>query len=121
SCDCVRAAAIPPNPPAAWLEAPGRTMPSPELFTGELEKCSGFLAQVSLFFRQQNKTYARDDARIAFFFPLLLDRVLQWAQELLKNLPNISYPEFLSEFKGQDFSLLTRKISPSGHALTIGA
>uniref|UniRef100_A0A3Q4MT82 DUF4939 domain-containing protein n=1 Tax=Neolamprologus brichardi TaxID=32507 RepID=A0A3Q4MT82_NEOBR len=90
----------PPNPPTAWLEAPGRTMPSPEPFTGELEKCLGFLAQVSLFFRQQNKTYASDNARIAFFVQLLRDRVLQWAQALLKTLPNISYPKFLSEFKG---------------------
>uniref|UniRef100_A0A668RZ72 DUF4939 domain-containing protein n=1 Tax=Oreochromis aureus TaxID=47969 RepID=A0A668RZ72_OREAU len=95
-----QAAATPPDPLAAWLEDPGRTMPSPELFTGELEKCSGFLAQVSLFFRQQNKTYASDDARIAFFVQLLRDHARQWAQGLLKTLPNISYPEFLSEFKG---------------------
>uniref|UniRef100_A0A3P8NYP3 DUF4939 domain-containing protein n=1 Tax=Astatotilapia calliptera TaxID=8154 RepID=A0A3P8NYP3_ASTCA len=81
-------------------EAPGRTMPSPEPFTGELEKCSGFLAQVSLFFPQENRTYASDGARIAFFVQLLRDRALQWAQALLKTLLNVSYLDFLTEFKG---------------------
>uniref|UniRef100_A0A3P9CP96 DUF4939 domain-containing protein n=1 Tax=Maylandia zebra TaxID=106582 RepID=A0A3P9CP96_9CICH len=82
------------------LSAPGRTMPSPEPFTGELEKCSGFLAQVSLFFPQENRTYASDGARIAFFVQLLRDRALQWAQALLKTLLNVSYLDFLTEFKG---------------------
>lgn len=107
-----QAAAAPPDPPAAWLEAPGRTMPSPEPFTGELEKCSGFLAQVSLFFRQQNRTYASDGARIAFFVQLLRDRALQWAQALLKTLPNISYLDFLTEFK----SVFERDGGPSAAA-----
>lgn len=50
-------------------------MQSSEPIIRQLEKCLGFLAQVSLFFRQQNKAYASDEARIAFFVQLLLDTV----------------------------------------------
>lgn len=67
-------------------------MQSPEPFAGELEKCTGFLAQLSLFFA--SRAYASDDAWIAFFAQLL------WNHALQKTHLNISYPKFLFKFKG---------------------
>lgn len=67
-------------------------MQSPEPFAGELEKCTGFLTQLSLFFA--SRAYASDDAWIAFFAQLLWDHALQ------KTHLNISYPKFLFKFKG---------------------
>lgn len=67
-------------------------MQGPEPFAGELEKCTGFLAQLSLFFA--SRAYASDDAWIAFFAKLLWDHALQ------KTHLNISYPKFLFKFKG---------------------
>uniref|UniRef100_A0AAZ1XBZ9 DUF4939 domain-containing protein n=1 Tax=Oreochromis aureus TaxID=47969 RepID=A0AAZ1XBZ9_OREAU len=64
----------------------GHQPPSPELFHGELDKCAGFLTQLTFF-------------SILFFVQLLRDRALQWAQAVLRSHPEISYPDFLSKFK----------------------
>lgn len=77
----------------------GHQPPSPELFHGELDKCAGFLTQLTYFFRQQIHWYPGDGDKISFFVQLLRDRALQWAQAVLRSHPDISYPEFLSKFK----------------------
>uniref|UniRef100_A0A3P9CF10 Uncharacterized protein n=1 Tax=Maylandia zebra TaxID=106582 RepID=A0A3P9CF10_9CICH len=41
-------------------------LPSPEPFSGETEKCPGFLAQCSLIFREQRRFHNNDGAKIAF-------------------------------------------------------
>lgn len=76
-----------------------RSLPTPEPFTGELDKCAGFLMQCSLQFRQQQHLYASDGAKIAYFVQLLCDRALRWSQVVLKSNPDISYADFLLKFR----------------------
>uniref|UniRef100_A0A3Q0RT84 DUF4939 domain-containing protein n=1 Tax=Amphilophus citrinellus TaxID=61819 RepID=A0A3Q0RT84_AMPCI len=72
-----------PAPP----EPTERPLPTPEVFSGELEKCGGFVTQCSLVFRQQERTFSSDSSKIGFM-------------AVLRSHPNLSYPEFLSKFKG---------------------
>lgn len=84
----------------ALLPAPVETqLPILEPFSGELDKCAGFLTQCSLLFCQQQRIYEDDGAKIAYFVQLLYNCAVKWAQAALKANPKITYSEFLSEFK----------------------
>uniref|UniRef100_A0A3Q4H0A6 Uncharacterized protein n=1 Tax=Neolamprologus brichardi TaxID=32507 RepID=A0A3Q4H0A6_NEOBR len=52
---------LPPSPPPALRE---NTLPVPEKFSGELDKCGNFLTQRALIFWQQVQAYATDGAKI---------------------------------------------------------
>uniref|UniRef100_A0AAZ1XEP7 CCHC-type domain-containing protein n=1 Tax=Oreochromis aureus TaxID=47969 RepID=A0AAZ1XEP7_OREAU len=59
---------------------PERSLPAPEPFSGEFDKCGGFLTQITLQFRQLRRTYETDGAKIAFMVQLLRGQALNWAQ-----------------------------------------
>uniref|UniRef100_A0AAZ1X0G2 CCHC-type domain-containing protein n=1 Tax=Oreochromis aureus TaxID=47969 RepID=A0AAZ1X0G2_OREAU len=93
-------AAAPPVPPApASTEPPEQSLPAPEPFLGEFDKCGGFLTQITLQFRQLRRTYETDGAKIAFMVQLLRGQALNWAQAVLRTAPEISYEDFLTKFK----------------------
>lgn len=56
-----------PAPPAP----PERPFPTPERFSGDLEKCAGFLTQLSLQFWKQPRAFESDGAKIVYFVQLL--------------------------------------------------
>ena len=55
-------------------------MAQPATYTGEVEDCSGFLLQCSLYFEMQPQLFSTECARIAFMIYLLSGRALQWGQ-----------------------------------------
>uniref|UniRef100_A0A669EWQ3 Retrotransposon gag domain-containing protein n=1 Tax=Oreochromis niloticus TaxID=8128 RepID=A0A669EWQ3_ORENI len=87
---------LPPSPPPPVRE---HTLPMPEKFSGDLDKCGGFLTQCALIFWQQTHAYATDCAKIALIVQLLTGRAFKWAQAVLGTNPNVSYPEVLAKFK----------------------
>lgn len=74
-------------------------LPTPEPFSGESDKCAGFLAQVSLTFRELQRFHSNDGAKITYLVQLLRGRALKWAQVVLNSDPVITYADFLSKFK----------------------
>lgn len=52
---------LPPSPPPTLRE---HTLPVPKKFSGELDKCGGFLTRCALIFWQQVQAYATDSAKI---------------------------------------------------------
>uniref|UniRef100_A0A3P9BK03 DUF4939 domain-containing protein n=1 Tax=Maylandia zebra TaxID=106582 RepID=A0A3P9BK03_9CICH len=86
------------TPPAPLPPSDG-PLPTPEPFTGESDKCAGFLAQCTLVFREQRRFHNNDGAKITFFVQLLRDRALKWAQVVLSSDPGIAYADFLSKFQ----------------------
>uniref|UniRef100_A0AAX7UVX4 DUF4939 domain-containing protein n=1 Tax=Astatotilapia calliptera TaxID=8154 RepID=A0AAX7UVX4_ASTCA len=74
-------------------------LPTPEPFSGESDKCAGFLAQVSLTFLELQRFHGNDGAKITYFVQLLRGRALKWAQVVLNSDPVITYADFLSKFK----------------------
>lgn len=75
------------------------TLLVPEKFSGDLDKCRGFLTQCDLSFRQQTQAYATDVAKIAHMVQLMTGRALKWAQAVLHSNPNVSYPDFRTKFR----------------------
>lgn len=73
------------------------TLPVSEKFSGDLDKCRGFLTHLS--FRQQAQAYATDSAKIALIIQLMTGRALKWAQAVLCSNPNVSYPDFQTKFR----------------------
>lgn len=74
-------------------------LPTPEPFSGESDKCAGFVAQVSLTFRELQRFHNNDGAKITYLVQLLRGRALKWAQVVLNSDPVITYADFLSKFK----------------------
>lgn len=87
----------PPVPSPVHVD---RFLPTPRAFTGEIDKCAGFLTQCALQFRQQPQTFSTDGAKIAYIVQLLQDRALTWAQAALQAEPDITFSDFLTKFKG---------------------
>ncbi|CAI5651351.1 unnamed protein product [Oreochromis niloticus] len=75
-------------------------LPTPKAFSGEIDKCAGFLTQCALQFCQQPQAFSNDGAKIAYIVQLLQDRALIWAQAVLHANPDITYSHFLDKFKG---------------------
>uniref|UniRef100_A0A3B1IPN2 DUF4939 domain-containing protein n=1 Tax=Astyanax mexicanus TaxID=7994 RepID=A0A3B1IPN2_ASTMX len=64
------------NPDAAQPVA------TPERYSGESDKCRGFLLQCSLVFEQQPSRFPTERSKVAFIVSLLTDRALAWATAL---------------------------------------
>uniref|UniRef100_A0A3B4GQH6 DUF4939 domain-containing protein n=1 Tax=Pundamilia nyererei TaxID=303518 RepID=A0A3B4GQH6_9CICH len=95
----ISGSAPPVSPTPASTEPPERSLPAPEPFSGEFDKCGGFLTQITLQFCQLQRTYETDGAKIAFMVQLLCGQALNWAQAVLRTAPDISYEDFLTKFK----------------------
>lgn len=94
------APAVSATPPAPSPVHFDRFLPTPRAFTGEIDKCAGFLTQCALQFRQQPQAFSTDGAKIAYIVQLLQDRALTWAQAVLQAEPDIAFSDFLAKFKG---------------------
>lgn len=70
------------------------------------------------FFPQQDRACHIDRVKIDYFVQLLRDRALNWAQAVLKTNLNISYDEFVSQFKGV-FSKDTCLAAAAHHLLNL--
>lgn len=79
---------------------------------GEVEDCSGFLLQVSLYFQMESHLYSNDTERVAFIISLLSGWALLWAQSIWNFNSAViqSLSSFLQHFKevfGQTMSDLS--------------
>ncbi|KAK2880214.1 hypothetical protein Q8A73_022912 [Channa argus] len=89
--------APPPQPPTAPTVSVSY-VPPPEPFSGDLDKCRGFLLQCRLVFAQQPQTYASDAAKVAYVVGLRL-RALEWAEARLGNSFLIPFHTFVEELR----------------------
>uniref|UniRef100_A0A3B5L0M0 DUF4939 domain-containing protein n=1 Tax=Xiphophorus couchianus TaxID=32473 RepID=A0A3B5L0M0_9TELE len=100
-------APVPAPAPASSSAAPAPPLsrdvitPTPEHYSGELEKSKGFLLQCALAFRRSLRSFPDDGSKIYFLVGLLRDRALRWAETVVdeENLIYYSYEEFFDLFK----------------------
>ncbi|KAK2917253.1 hypothetical protein Q8A73_003999 [Channa argus] len=90
--------APPPQPPTAPAVRKSY-VPPPEPFSGDLDKCRGFLFQCRLVFAQQPQTYASDAAKVAYVVGLLQGRALEWAEAKLGSSFLIPFHTFVEELR----------------------
>ncbi|KAK2912286.1 hypothetical protein Q8A73_006399 [Channa argus] len=90
--------APPPQPPTAPAVRESY-VPPPEPFSGDLDKCRGFLLQCHLVFAQQPQTYASDAAKVAYVVRLLRGRALEWAEAKLGSSFLIPFHTFVEELR----------------------
>lgn len=88
--------------------------PTLEKFSGDINRCKGFLLQWSLVFNHSPRYFPRNGAKIAFIISLLTGQALDWAEARFPMLADFGcmLDEFLREFK-QVFSQDSDKTSNS--------
>ncbi|KAL7825225.1 hypothetical protein AOLI_G00324320 [Acnodon oligacanthus] len=69
----------------------------PDKYEGDPDKCRGFLLQCAVFF--ENSACSTDQARISFVISRLTDRALEWATASWASLHQLTYDQFVREFK----------------------
>ena len=81
-----------------WWE-PGLT--TPRFYSGEFDKCRGFLGQCELLFLHQPSRFWSDGAKVALIISALSDRALDWAMAAVGSNPQIANDLclFSDEFK----------------------
>ncbi|XP_038149046.1 uncharacterized protein LOC119788602 isoform X1 [Cyprinodon tularosa] len=81
-------------------------LPTPEPFSGDLNKSKGFLLQCSLVFGRSPQSFPDDANKISYVIGLLRDKALRWAEAIIdeSNIDEYSFREFLDLFK-QTFCL----------------
>ncbi|PWA26303.1 hypothetical protein CCH79_00018808 [Gambusia affinis] len=79
--------------------------PNPEKYSGEINRCGGFLLQCSLALNNSPRSFAHDGAKISYIISHLSARALDWGEARFKDPTNFGclFDEFLVEFK-QTFS-----------------
>ncbi|KAK9539529.1 hypothetical protein VZT92_004630 [Zoarces viviparus] len=86
-------------------------VPSPVPYNGASGECRGFMLQCGFVFNQHPRTFALDNAKVAFTVGLLRGKALVWAEAWLNRCsPNrVPYEFFLEEFKldKQSYPLLS--------------
>jgi len=90
-----------PDPPPMPIPTWESYAPNPEPFSGEVNKCRGFMLQCCLVFHQWPRTFPTDQSRVSFVIGLLKGRTLAWAEAVVSRQPiaGFSFAEFMSEFK----------------------
>ena len=84
---------LPPVPPAAPAPTTPQEFPldprwepgltTPRFYSGDFDKCRGFLGQCELLFLHQPSRFRSDSAKIALIVSALTDRALDWAMAAL--------------------------------------
>jgi len=75
--------------------------PDPEPFSGDANKCRGFLLQCSLVFLQRPQTFPTDSAKVRYMIGLLRGTALAWAEAANshQSLTSLAFCEFLAELR----------------------
>ncbi|XP_028441034.1 uncharacterized protein LOC114560079 [Perca flavescens] len=93
----------PPPVPADVVATTVRETPvtSPEPFTGELDKCWGFLLQCALIFQQRPLSFTTESSKVHYTLGLLRGRALAWAEAVCTNqhLAGLTFTDFSSPLK----------------------
>ena len=76
-------------------------LPPPKPYSGEFDKCRGFLGQCQLLFLHQPSRFRSDGAKVALIISSLSDRALDWAMAAVGNNLQLSsnLQQFSDEFK----------------------
>uniref|UniRef100_A0A3B5QZV0 DUF4939 domain-containing protein n=1 Tax=Xiphophorus maculatus TaxID=8083 RepID=A0A3B5QZV0_XIPMA len=72
--------AAPERAPPASARLREVSPPMPEPYTGEIDRCRGFLLQCSLVFSSSPQSFQTDGAKISFVVGNLRGRALKWAE-----------------------------------------
>ena len=98
------AAESPPTLPPVCLAAPSPAVPQgepldprwepsltpPRMYSGEFDKCRGFLGQCQLMFLHQPSRFRSDGAKVALIISSLSDRALDWAMATVGSNPQLA-------------------------------
>uniref|UniRef100_A0A3B5RF72 CCHC-type domain-containing protein n=1 Tax=Xiphophorus maculatus TaxID=8083 RepID=A0A3B5RF72_XIPMA len=92
--------AAPERAPPASARLREVSPPMPEPYTGEIDRCRGFLLQCSLVFSSSPQSFQTDGAKISFVVGNLRGRALKWAEarSAQHNLFHRTYDSFVLEF-----------------------
>ena len=98
----VRPAAPSPVPQGEPLDPRWEpNLPPLRTYSGEFDKCRGFLGQCQLLFLHHPSRFQLDGAKVALIISSLSDRALDWAMAAVGSNPQLSsnLPLFSDEFK----------------------
>lgn len=90
----VAAAPVPPPPRDSHAT-------DPEPFSGQMDKCRGFLLQCAMMFQQRPQTFVSDQSKIQYLLGLLRGRALAWAEAVYssQSVGTWSYEDFVQRMK----------------------
>lgn len=77
---------------APFTREPSVTAPEP--FTGELNKCRGFLLQCGLKFQTKPLSFASESSKVHYALELLRGKGLVWAEAMCSNLTSLTFSDF---------------------------
>ena len=86
-------------------------LPPPKPYSGEFDKCRGFLGQCQLLFLHQPSRFRSDGAKVALIISSLSDRALDWAMAAVGTNPQLS--SNLQQFSFFYFFLVLSLFSPN--------
>lgn len=95
---------VPPTVAPGSAAAPALREPpttSPEPFTGELNKCRGFLLQCRLVFQQKPLSFSTESSKVHYALGLLRGKALIWAEAACstQQIASLSFDDFSSQLE----------------------
>uniref|UniRef100_A0A3Q3Q9N9 DUF4939 domain-containing protein n=1 Tax=Monopterus albus TaxID=43700 RepID=A0A3Q3Q9N9_MONAL len=92
------------TPQQYWQNVLNFLIPDPEPFYGDLDKCRGFIIQLSMMFEQSPHAFALPQSKIFYIINLLWGQALAWAEAktshpTFPHLTSTDFIEFLHVFE----------------------